>query len=88
MSSRPHPIIPLRRAKKKASCQRLHLFQLASVSKTKLKEKNKKLQIKLQAKVQGKTDLSRRIKDAEANAKYWEEEHSRLQEEIEGKSHS
>ena len=54
----------------------------------KLKEQNKKLQIKLKTKVQEKTDPSRQIKDAEANAKYWEEEHSKLQEEFEGKSHS
>ena len=77
-----------RRAKEKASCQRLSLFKLSSVSKRKLQEKNKKLHTKLKAKVKGKDDLSRQAKDAEALAKYWEEEHSKLQQELEGESDS
>ena len=77
-----------RRDKQKKSCQQLDLFKLASISKKKIVSKNKDLRAKIKVKFQGKANLSRRLKEAEANANYWENQNSELKEELEGNPHT
>ena len=75
---------PYRRAKTKVSCQRLGAFKMATVSKKKLTQKNKSLATKLKAKGADKSDLKRRLKEAENKGKYWENMHATAQEEKSG----
>lgn len=74
------------RAKIKKSCQDLGLYKMKSISKKQLKDANNKLKNKLKSKVEGKTELARRAKNAEESAQYWENQHAKIKEELEGKS--
>ena len=71
------------RAKLKSSCQRLGLFKLASVSKKRVLDENKKLHSKLKQKDDTKVKMQREVKEAVADATFWENSHATLQEEFE-----
>ena len=62
------------------------MYKTAALSKKKLHEKNKKLQVKLNQKDCGKkAELARQLKTSQENAKYWEDQHAKVQEELTGK---
>ena len=58
---------------------------MASISKKKLQKKNKSLSTKLKEKITLKAELKVRLKNAEEAAKYLENEHAKIFEELEGK---